>query len=805
MSHNLQTLRVFIASPSDLNDERNAISEVADSLNATFGPEANLHIQILRWEDTLPSVGRPQALINEDLDKADLFIGILSRKWGSSPGGEKYSSGFEEEFFRALARNEKTGIPQMSMFFKEVEPATQSDPGEDLKKILDFKTSLIASKKILFGDFKDIQDWKTKTRNHLERHLLRLLNPKTSSTLQTQPQQPAEHQVIDTARIPEGQSKVPEAARQQVALLFNETADAIQQGNLSTYGKSSENLNAFKVARLGLAVSSILNRDIESGLLGTHLINLLFKNRKEVALNKIEELLVLRNNLATPYDSAPGWYWLQKFSINLNQLLPFLAYHDQDAQVRLAAIHLATELDLSLLPQPKTPQNSIKRICSHEDAMTRKAGLEYLAVKGRITDLSFAEMLVNDPENIVRAQADQTIRDIRLRHNPTTYFVNSVLGGSYVNDDIITAVVPYANKLSTDIIRYALGHSLEKIRSFAAQTLADRGLIAPGEINQLKINEPAEIWQAYYTERINSGIHCDPGEIRKNLTIPFLGFSLISLRKVDPNKIILKMFRQYSYEELLRHLEFLAPDGEIAYRVLAEEHFEKFGDKLRSDIEDNFESFERASKISAPARLIGILDHLTDAAGSSKLRLLALALSGLSSHAKKADREVFLRFIKHESQEVRLAAMGGLRQAGNTEDSVLLLHAAEDATGEEAIVAASVAITLFPGEGGPAFELLKSRKPELFKLAIRTLMSSTRSHLWNQIKGRLYDEDENIRKAVSAYAVLKFRPKELTKILEVYLSKDIYYYNVVFYFDRALYAKLPLRKLFLKEIKGFLE
>jgi len=112
---------------------------------------------------------------------------------------------------------------------------------------------------------------------------------------------------------------------------------------------------------------------------------------------------------------------------------------------------------------------------------------------------------------------------------------------------------------------------------------------------------------------------------------------------------------------------------------------------------------------------------------------------------------------------------------------------------------------LFPGEGGPAFELLKSRKPELFKLAIRTLMSSTRSHLWNQIKGRLYDEDENIRKAVSAYAVLKFRPKELTKILEVYLSKDIYYYNVVFYFDRALYAKLPLRKLFLKEIKGFLE
>ncbi len=38
-------------------------------------------------------------------------------------------------------------------------------------------------------------------------------------------------------------------------------------------------------------------------------------------------------------------------------------------------------------------------------------------------------------------------------------------------------------------------------------------------------------------------------------------------------------------------------------------------------------------------------------------------------------------------------------------------------------------------------------------------------------------------------------------MLDDYLNKDRYFYNVVYFFDRAIYAKLPLRKIFIKEIE----
>src|SRR6185295_4404045 len=120
MSENLKVLQVFIASPNDLVEERRAIKEVADRLNAAFAKQVGVQIQLLGWEDRLPGYGRAQAQINEDVDKADLFVGFLWRRWGSDPGNPKYTSGFEEEFHRAMDRREKSGSPEISLFFKKV-------------------------------------------------------------------------------------------------------------------------------------------------------------------------------------------------------------------------------------------------------------------------------------------------------------------------------------------------------------------------------------------------------------------------------------------------------------------------------------------------------------------------------------------------------------------------------------------------------------------------------------------------------------------------------------------------------------
>jgi len=134
----LKLFRVFVASPGDLGDERRALREVVEQINAIYSKETEWRIELLGLEDTLPGTGRPQELINTDLDKADLFVGCLWQRWGSS-SGEDGKTGFEEEFERALERHDRTRSPEMWLFFKEVDPQRRADPGQQLQKVLEFE------------------------------------------------------------------------------------------------------------------------------------------------------------------------------------------------------------------------------------------------------------------------------------------------------------------------------------------------------------------------------------------------------------------------------------------------------------------------------------------------------------------------------------------------------------------------------------------------------------------------------------------------------------------------------------------
>ena len=111
MAEHYRRLTVFLASPGDLHPERKAAKEAIDSLNGILGRQLNWHVELRGWEDTLPGFGRPQEIINKDVDACDLFVGLLWRRWGSATG--EFSSGFEEEFERARKRRAETKSPEM--------------------------------------------------------------------------------------------------------------------------------------------------------------------------------------------------------------------------------------------------------------------------------------------------------------------------------------------------------------------------------------------------------------------------------------------------------------------------------------------------------------------------------------------------------------------------------------------------------------------------------------------------------------------------------------------------------------------
>ncbi|MBI5684607.1 MAG: tetratricopeptide repeat protein [Verrucomicrobia bacterium] len=157
MPTNPTAYRVFIASPSGLDDERRTFRETIHKHNEADGYARNAIFVPVGWEETLGGRRRPQSAINEELDACDYFVLVLWDRWGTAPDDTgKYTSGTEEEFDRAAKLFKKRKLREIVVLFKAVDAKQLSDPGDQLKKVLEFRKKLEKTKEIFFHSFDDI-------------------------------------------------------------------------------------------------------------------------------------------------------------------------------------------------------------------------------------------------------------------------------------------------------------------------------------------------------------------------------------------------------------------------------------------------------------------------------------------------------------------------------------------------------------------------------------------------------------------------------------------------------------------------
>lgn len=165
--------RLFVASSSDVKEERELLVRVIEELNRTIGRDLGVHVELVRWEtDAAPGMGRPQALINRLVDECDIFVGIMWCRFGI-PTGE-FNGGTEEEYVRAFDRWSKQGQPEILFYFGEkpvVPPATVTE-AEQLLKVARMRERL--EKRGLVGKFNGEADFERQVRNHLHTKLREL-------------------------------------------------------------------------------------------------------------------------------------------------------------------------------------------------------------------------------------------------------------------------------------------------------------------------------------------------------------------------------------------------------------------------------------------------------------------------------------------------------------------------------------------------------------------------------------------------------------------------------------------------------
>ncbi len=159
---------VFIASPGDLAIERKRFKTTIETLNHGFGDGMGVEFQALGWEDILASTGRRnQGVINEDINRCEVFILCLHRRWGQKASDSPYSSYTEEEFYLALERFEKEGLPEIFVFFKSVDSGQMEDAGPQLEKVLQFRTQLEESRRCMYKSFETEEGFVALIDHHL--------------------------------------------------------------------------------------------------------------------------------------------------------------------------------------------------------------------------------------------------------------------------------------------------------------------------------------------------------------------------------------------------------------------------------------------------------------------------------------------------------------------------------------------------------------------------------------------------------------------------------------------------------------
>lgn len=180
-------LQVFVASPSDVADERTMLADVISEFNNTWGDRNAVTLELLRWEThSHPALGADsQDVINNHIgDEYDIFIGIMWGRFGTRT--KRAESGTEEEFNRALARRLPSNAEvQILFYFKDAALQPSKIDALQLQKVQEFKKRIADEHGGLYHAFQTSEQFQTSVRMHLSATVQEWLDANRSKALCT--------------------------------------------------------------------------------------------------------------------------------------------------------------------------------------------------------------------------------------------------------------------------------------------------------------------------------------------------------------------------------------------------------------------------------------------------------------------------------------------------------------------------------------------------------------------------------------------------------------------------------------------
>ena len=792
----------FLASPGDLVEERRIAKEVVEEINRSIRL-LNWNIELLGWEDTLPGYMRPQEIINREVDVCELFIGLLWRRWGQPTG--THESGFQEEFERARERRLQTASPEIWLFFKAVESEQLEDPGEQLKRVIAFRKSLEVSKELFFKEFKDSSDWRAKLRESLLSYVLSLV-PSTieapaiagpaESSIARSPEASPSHAAVE-----EKVDKKP--ATTQLLDVVNATTKGITEGEFASLQNIQEGTTAndqFSAARLHLFGLSWISELNTGELLETHSINILFVQRKRHKLLGPERSLLFRTVVGQFYETSPGWFWVRHFDAETTEALLFhLARRDTNPTVRKGALEILRSAGIRLKDTKYiSKEDYIKSILADNSESVLGTATRFLASSADLEDLPIIRSAGSENTSIRPDELLETEQLITISKGNPIDLAKLLPTLKSTATKAINEIEKRLEELDDNALLGALNHESSSIRAMLIKILARRQKLSTAKLRAFLSDPSPAIKEACLEQLIRQGVQVSTDEIRKSVSPSLLTGS-------DPDPLILMLFQPFDYETLISNVDWFSLDGEIAYKALALNHFSRVSGRIRSDLQDRFETL-RSNSIKNLYASCGelandLVKNFAEKGGDDYVRdrFVAAALAGLAESGEPGDVVIARQYLER-GDAVRVEAVRILSRFGEASDADTLFSIARTSYGQLKEHAAKAAIKLLPGSDGALRLLLEGEDRILMKLAVNALLDEDPEKVGLLLEPLLDRKDDNIRLVALTYFLRRYSDEQLEQLLHQYLDKPSYYYNIVCWLDRILFAPPPLKDHFRREL-----
>ncbi len=242
MPKTITVLRIFVASPSDLGEERKLLEGVVQELNLTSPQQLGVSLELVMWEThAFPGVGTdPQDVINHQLpqDYDILLVMLWSRIGTPTPRSQ---SGTLEEFENAYERwRNDPKLVRLMVYFKTTPISPDDIDPDQLRLLKEFRKSL-SDRGILYSTFTGGEEFAQLLRIHLSKQVQDFLKENNAAGM------PLAVPVKTTATPPSLEESIDEAPEEEGFLdLIETTVTASQKATevMEHIREALEQLNA---------------------------------------------------------------------------------------------------------------------------------------------------------------------------------------------------------------------------------------------------------------------------------------------------------------------------------------------------------------------------------------------------------------------------------------------------------------------------------------------------------------------------------------------------------------------------------